>query len=749
MKKWPSHSDLSLVLLAFLIGLCNLDAQILNQPAPASNPNLGGNTPWTAACASDSFNEFFVNFTWNPPLVESDNQFILELSDTTGNFANPLVLDSANDRNTIFDFEFSFQVPNDLPPGNYRFRVRSTNPAKVSPPSDTFPFSFIGFNQPTLISEDGSGTIPSGGSIQICEGNTVTFEPHNIPNPENFQYNWFRSGTLLTEKSHEITVSEPGMYFMEIDYGQCTSSGNTLSNTIELFLGATQNVSIDPPTNTALCAGDMEPLQANLGGNGLTYTWYRDNEIVAGPQVDNDTFLVDASQPNFAGNYTVEIESATVCPERSEAIAITAADTYEVTLTNDSGIVLLPGQTRTLSISTTATTPIFQWFRDDVAISGATNATLDITTVGNYFNRVTETAGPCGTVIDSELTEVVSPASFEFLVDYNAPYTNCETNSIELALIAIDAITSDGSAIDVTADLIDSFNYQWLLGNSAVAGGALQNLEISDAAQNGDYVLEGTLSGFSATSNTLEVRLLVDETLEINSPSNVLCGDGHTITLSTTTTLDTDFSWIRNGEIVNTSDATLVAEESGTYELSIQRFGCEITSNAIVLTDFDPAQVQISTPDTIFIVEGDDETVIASGAETYQWFDSNNILLSSTDSFTFSTEGEFLLVAQIGECTASRLITVAFRDNFNVPNVITVNGDGINDLWVLPNVFSRNPDVTIRIFNSRGQVVFEDADYSNNWPESTTAFSAGSQIFYYKIQSTTETLKQGTITVIR
>ena len=81
MKKSSStYGILVLAIAMLLMGTSSLVAQVLNKPTAADNPNLAGNSAWTAACASGSFNEYFVNFTWSPPLVDSNNEFILELS---------------------------------------------------------------------------------------------------------------------------------------------------------------------------------------------------------------------------------------------------------------------------------------------------------------------------------------------------------------------------------------------------------------------------------------------------------------------------------------------------------------------------------------------------------------------------------------------------------------------------------------------------------------------------------------------
>ena len=90
-----------------------------------------------------------------------------------------------------------------------------------------------------------------------------------------------------------------------------------------------------------------------------------------------------------------------------------------------------------------------------------------------------------------------------------------------------------------------------------------------------------------------------------------------------------------------------------------------------------------------------------------------------------------------------------YLDTFRVPNVITVNGDGINDLWVIPNSYSNKPDVSVIIYNQNGEEIYNQTNYQNNWPQASTSFAHQNMVFYYKILDDGGVLKQGTITVIR
>ncbi len=725
-------------------------AQTLNKPVPADNPNLPGNSAWTAACASDDFNEYFVNFTWNPPLVGSTNEFILELSDANGSFSSATELARTASENTNFDFDFQFNLPQDTQGDNYRFRVRSTNPALTSEVSDAFSMYYIGYNDPILISQDGSGVIPPGGAIQICDGGSVTLATHNVPDAGNYNYSWYRSGTPLSETSNQITVNQSGIYFVEIDYGPiCSGSANTISNSIEISIGTSQGIAINPPSQTTLCPSDVVTLSTNISGMGYSYTWYKDGTAVAGPTVDGSSFNVDGSVPGFEGAYTVEITGTGICQEESAPVTLSSPGTFSVTRVNPDRLVLLPSMTETLSITTDAASPSIQWFRNGALVPGETGLSLNITTVGTYYAAVTETGGSCGSSTKtSESTEVVKPNDFTVTIAYNGTYAACSNSSIVLEVSQITA-TENGNTFDVTSQLIDEFTYQWSKDGTNLTGETGAALSLASSNENGNYQLAASIDTFNNTSNALDVVLNSGETIAITNDGSQIC-DGVTIAVSTTYDLTgRTFSWLRNGVEVDTSSTAFTATEEGTYQLSVMTDGCPILSNEVTINRFDESIITVDAEADIIFPEGESQTVTASGGTSYEWYDSQNNLISALSTITLEQEGTYVLVATIDNCQVSRSFTVTYRDDFQIPNVITANGDGINDLWVIPNTYSRQSDVTVIIYNEVGDELLNQNGYLNNWPPSTLGFSKKNQLFYYKIRKANQTLKQGTITVIR
>ncbi|PKB42657.1 gliding motility-associated-like protein [Cellulophaga sp. RHA19] len=751
MRTTPTTSLLVLLLL-FTFSVTTT-AQILNAPEPIADPSGGGSSGWTAACASSGFNSYWVNFTWiNAPAVNSDNKFILELSDANGNFGSPVALATLDDKNANYDFNIQFALPTDTRGENYKIRVKSTSPEKVSPSAGPYSMYYVDFNSPILMSQDGNGNIPSGGTIEVCDGTAITMAPHNVPNASTYLYNWYRSGTLLSEKGPSLTTTQAGMYSVQIDYGTiCSGSASTDSNIIEVTTGTSLGVALNTPSKTSLCSTETETLTANISGQGLTYVWYKDDVAITSPTVDNHTYTVDGSSAGFEGNYAVEISGTGACLERSATVSITTASNVTLTRDNEANLVILPTKTKTLQVTSSSSAVTYAWYKDGTVISGETTNTLVVNSAGEYFARITDNGGSCPFTIDSDKTTVVSPASFNIEIDYTAAYTDCQNTTTTLDVKTIEAVAADGTKTDVTADLKNEFTYQWKKNSVAVSGETSNSISLSDITTNGDYTLNASISGYSATdSNTLGVVLLTSETVTIAASSATFCNPSNPVVISTTTTLAGEtFTWYKDGVSFNTTDETLNSTETGTFVLEVLKNGCPLRSNEVVISPLNEDLITLDSSDPVILVEGQTKTISASGGTSYQWLDAANVELSTSATVSLTAEGTYTLIAKIDDCEVIKQFTVSYKDTFNVPNVVTPNGDGKNDLWILPNSYSNNPNATVIIYNSNGEEILNEKGYKNNWPTSTMSFPKQNMVFYYKILDDKGGQKQGTITIIR
>jgi gliding motility-associated-like protein len=82
-------------------------------------------------------------------------------------------------------------------------------------------------------------------------------------------------------------------------------------------------------------------------------------------------------------------------------------------------------------------------------------------------------------------------------------------------------------------------------------------------------------------------------------------------------------------------------------------------------------------------------------------------------------------------------------------NIITPNGDGINDYWVIENLDSY-PDNEVQIFDKAGRILYQVKNYQNNWDGTINSNLLAEGTYYYVISfGSGKKIKKGYITIIR
>ena len=90
-----------------------------------------------------------------------------------------------------------------------------------------------------------------------------------------------------------------------------------------------------------------------------------------------------------------------------------------------------------------------------------------------------------------------------------------------------------------------------------------------------------------------------------------------------------------------------------------------------------------------------------------------------------------------------------FPDVEKIPNMVSPNGDGINDTWIIPTQYVSGTNTEVMIMTNHGKVVLKTNDYQNNWPENDLNLTSINQVFYYIITTTDNKTKKGSITVVK
>ncbi|CAL2079247.1 gliding motility-associated C-terminal domain-containing protein [Tenacibaculum sp. 190524A02b] len=725
----------TLLIAGILLINTNLASQDLQKP------ELG----FGDACNRSGNTDFNLTFRYTTTPFNADNQFIVELSDSDGVFADPAPnLATIVNQNANFNqIPVTFQLPEGTFGEGFRVRIRATSPAMVSPVSDAFAaYDMVDVGSLWINDNAATETICGSGGANL-----------KLNTDNEGVYEWYRNRTILvaTTTLPELNVTEAGTYEAKVNYGAC---GYVESFLINVVIIDTTNAQIEGSSPVEICAEEAHTFTATVDNPAFTYNWYKDGTLVSTSNSHTYTTPDDGGQ---FGTYQLEIVSSG-CSARSQEVVLQQKATASFTITNQLPIktVYLPGEDRELTVTiepSTATIASIVWFRNGEEIIGRTGATIVARQPGEYVARVTETGGACSFSLDSEPFILLETTSLNTEIRTATDYEECKSASTKLLIVGITATGEDGNTYDLTDKQLEALTYQWYKDDTVIPGQTQKELDVASYLENGMYDLE-VIAGpsLSNKSNKLDVKLTIeDPEITSTSSSNSLC-DGGTITYTFPEVITGfTYTWFKDGtELTLVDPKMLEVTEVGEYILRIEGFGCSRDLGPINVIPFDDSAVQITPSEKVVLVLGGFTTVTASGANSYEWYDdATGDLLSSNETLEVNKIGFYTLVATVDNCEVRKTIEVVEQDDqIIVPNIISPNTqDGINDTWEISNRYSFQPTVTIAIYNANGTEVYNTTEYKNDWPNNEVELG-NQRIFYYKIIRDSQLIKAGSISVI-
>lgn len=714
----------------FLTSILLISCIIATGQITINTPTLG----FSQVCASTTFNSYNLSFSFSPiSNLGSGNVFSVELSNASGSFASPTILTTSTASTSPVNVSFSF--PTDVNGTGYRIRIKSSNPASVSPSSTSFSANYAEYNQPFTINNNVS-------TQAVCSTSNFSLSiDSGVNSPLNFSeltYRWYRNNVIITgQTSSTIPITQNGNYYVRVEYGSCLL--NAYSNVVTVSITQSETLTINSQGNsTMICPSTGLLLSSLIASSGYTYQWYKDNILI--PGATNQTY-----NATLLGNYHL-IASNTACNITSNILMLTE-DNINASLDSGDEINLIPGQTKVLNCTTNATNPSYTWFKDNVLLNGETTSSLTITETGIYKVIVKQNTG-C-TILKEVTTSVTAPSTYNLLIKNSTSYAACQNTTETLTIDTFEA-TSNLGTVPVASNI--AVTYKWFKNNVEIIGANTNSHIINTFLDNGTYYVEATLiNGEKIISNTINVKLLIDETLNISSDGSQLCNTNTQVTLaSSVTNLIYSYKWYKVEEdTVLGTNSSYNATENGSYYLTISLYGCDLSSNIVSVEAIDESILITNYEENIEINEGDEITITVSGVDSYEWY-IDNLLVNSTDEMTINEEGEIQLKALLNGCEIIRNFTISFKPEFFntvIPNTITPNNDGINDTWIITEEFAYQNNVEIIIFSSNQQIIYQTKEYQNNWP--FEPLNKNNRVFYYKIIRDNSTIQQGTLSVIQ
>ena len=298
-------------------------------------------------------------------------------------------------------------------------------------------------------------------------------------------------------------------------------------------------------------------------------------------------------------------------------------------------------------------------------------------------------------------------------------------------------------------------------------------------------------------SDTINIGIFERPVIDFVEPDLTGCAPLNLRIDNTSTPEDSYFEWYiyNTDDFGNTTlayssttpDPVFQLNEPGTYSLVLRMTtpdGCKdslsmwnsIVVNPQPIAEFeaDPAISMLSeNGGVVNFINYADQSVVTGGNGSFYWdFDDGTIdSVNFSDPHTFTTWGDYnvtLHVESNSGCSSEITHTIVIESDLVFPNVITPNGDGINDVWAIENLNTNiNPEDPdgyrnnrLMIYDRWGKKVYDAKNYDTYSKDGT--IYRGEQIFdgtgladgvyyysfHYKGKAKTITFN-GSITIIR
>lgn len=202
---------------------------------------------------------------------------------------------------------------------------------------------------------------------------------------------------------------------------------------------------------------------------------------------------------------------------------------------------------------------------------------------------------------------------------------------------------------------------------------------------------------------------------------------------------------------IETATVTLTVKDNG----GTANGGVDETSTQFTVSLSVPPVLSISSDQGNPVSKGTAIYLTATGAETYTWEDADNIL-GGQNTATLNVRPQTTTTYTVngvtaGGCTArgSIIVTVTEDYKLDATNLLTPNGDGINDKWVIRNIESY-PDNEVKIYDRTGRLIYHKKGYQNEWDARINGSPLAEGTYYYIVTfpSGQHTFK-GYITIVR
>ncbi|MBO2008415.1 PKD domain-containing protein [Hymenobacter negativus] len=366
----------------------------------------------------------------------------------------------------------------------------------------------------------------------------------------------------------------------------------------------------------------------------------------------------------------------------------------------------------------------------------ANNATTTYTTPGKYAVRLT--------VFDTNNC-LQSVSSVDTVTVYAVPQPRVAASSRQTICVGSSVTLSATNQATATPNV----TYTWTApGQPARTGPSITVSPTTTTKYTITISTPLNVGGCSAT-DTVTVKVIPRLTVSAGPARTICAGTPTTLTVADFGTGST-YTWTAPGQPTLTGRTVTVSPTTNVRYLVrvVNPTGC-LGRDSVQFTIPTPPVLAAtaSTPNLV----GKPVTFVntTTGATSYRWDFGDNTPTSTevnpTHVYTApsaTTPYQARLTAIYGpNCEASLIVPVPVR-GFDNPNIITPNGDKLNDTF---RPFVTTEKVNIQIFNRWGRLVYEQKDYAGTWGDETTPVG----LYYYRLDGASGESWKGWLEVVK
>jgi len=592
------------------------------------------------------------------------------------------------------------------------------------------------------------------GPTTMCYGDTVVVQI-------DYSGNLNMTSSVAENFADSAYITSPGTYEFWVDSTGVNGCQGEMSTGHTVSIMSSPQIFTDPP-NSVICPNDSVQILSDTEGEFL---WQGPLGSVQG---DNSLWVQES------GLYFAEVTLDDGCVLVSNTIQLTEYSTPF--LYSEDGFICQGGTEEIWVVSNSMET--IEWLPP---LSGNDGSQI-VTSPGIYSVEVT------GCEITTDISIEILSQEPEVTISLSNPEPVCEGDSVLVIAsgdfeeyewtpqgdglsqwfdtpgpVSVNAFTDEGcQAMSNTLELtfepippVPTFQF-----DLPCEGEAMEVLVSTDHEIN---FLDGPYGAVTSNDSILQIAQLFNDTTIYAYLASAYCnGDTTALDLSpkpfpdipvpttdapvcTGTNLSlevlnaesgVDYIWLApngdvvQGELVNYSIFDLSQE--GEYLAYADLENCLSDTVGIDVSLFETIQVNLPPDTSLCFVEGfsiQPDTIFAS----YLWSDN------STDSIFYPqqevVDPVFLVTTDFNGCESSDMISVVFVDCLViVPNIITPNGDGVNDEWTIE--LDQPSNFRALVYNRSGRKVYESYNHLQNWDgtNASTGEPCPEGVYFYVVQ---------------